>query len=164
LTVPNGIESSRSLRNRIMSPRKITAIYFWSCALLVPLGILMLLIGLLSLYQCFLNGGPPHDPWTGSRPANLPYLINSTAFVVLPLWGTRVWWIHRYSLNGDEEGAPSRWLETGWFNLALMFYWLFVWSGDFDHRTYFALFAVLVGTNLFVGSLAFWMRIKTRGQ
>jgi hypothetical protein len=82
----------------------------------------MLLVGLLGLYFLVTSGGILRNAWNGSRPVTLPDLISAISFIVLPLWGMRTWWIHRNSLNGDEEGASSRWLETG---------------GLMSHRCYF---------------------------
>jgi hypothetical protein len=128
--------SRRPLAKQNMSPRGITAIYFWSFAFLIPLGMLMLLLGLFGLYWFIASEGTLRNAW-GSRPATLPYLISTIAFIALPLWRMRTWWIHRYSLKGDEKGASSRWLETGLLNAASMLFWVFLWSGDFDHKTYF---------------------------
>jgi hypothetical protein len=153
--------SRRPLAKPNMSPRRITAIYFWSCAFLIPLGMLMFLLGLFGLYWFISSEGTLRSAW-GSRPATLPFWITTIAFIALPLWGMRTWWIHRYSLKGDEKRASSRWLETGLLNIASMLFWLFLWSQDFDHQTYFPAFATAIGTNLFVALLAFWMETRTR--
>jgi hypothetical protein len=118
---------------------------------------MLMLLTVCSVFTfCYERGS--YTCLNGSCPVAVPDLISALAFI--STLGVCIWWIHR-TLNGEEEGASSRWLETGWFNIASMLFWLFLWSGDFDHDTYFPVFATVVGINLLVAFLAFWMRTRT---
>lgn len=141
--------------------RRITTVYFWICALLLPFALIMFILGFLGLYFFISTGSPPRDGWSGSQPHTIPYLITTVSFILLPIWGTRCWWIHRYTLKGDEDGASARWIETAILNIIMLLFWAFLWTGGHDFATYFPLFIASIAPNLSVSCLSFWMAGKT---
>ena len=140
-----------------MTLREITKVYFWICALLCPLAILMFLLGALGLVSYIISGDTPRDAWSGSKPDEVPYLSSCLIFIIAPIWGFRVWLIHHSTLKGQEDGASNKWGETALFNIGLLIFWVFIWSQNFDHKTYFLTFILLVSLNTIVSVFGIWI-------
>jgi uncharacterized membrane protein len=143
-----------------MTLRGITTVYFWICALLSPLALIMFALGVLGIVSFAMTGHTPRDAWTGSSPRVVPYILNCLVYILTPIWGFRVWLIHRATLKGNESGASRRWGETALFNIGFLTYLLYWWSQDFDHDTYFIVFILPLCLTAVVAltGICIWMK------